>query len=290
VPVASSVVVNEAREVLLVRRKSDPHRGRWCLPGGFPQPGETIEEATVRELHEQTGLRGHVRRILGAEWQESGPWGDLLFVTLEVEAVAGTSRAGRGSGDVAWFGVDATPPLAFAPHEAALRTALALHEEAWSIQDSFERLHTDTGEEMLSDALVSLVRDNAHEISRRWLETVCSSPSTPTYRRADRDGMQTRAMAALSRFRFWLSGDEADAEIRSFYRALGREWREQGFELPEVLSALTLLRKEIWTFAREFHVQERTLDFYRVMELNRRIVLFFDKALYHTSRGYCVAG
>ena len=54
----------------------------------------------------------------------------------------------------------------------------------------------------------------------------------------------------------------------------------------EWLEALTLLRKEIRAFAREHQVLASPLDVYRVMELSRRIVLFFDKALYHTARGF----
>jgi hypothetical protein len=47
-----------------------------------------------------------------------------------------------------------------------------------------------------------------------------------------------------------------------------------------------LLRKHIWLFARRHGVWERPIDVYRVLELNRRIVVFFDKAMYETTRGF----
>ncbi len=74
--------------------------------------------------------------------------------------------------------------------------------------------------------------------------------------------------------------------MEGFYVALGRRRCCQGYDLSEVISALTLLRREIWTFAREHQVLASPLDVYRVMELSRRIVLFFDKAVYHTACGF----
>ena len=88
------------------------------------------------------------------------------------------------------------------------------------------------------------------------------------------------------RFRRWLKGTEADTEIRDYYLALGRRRKGQGFSQHEVLSALTLLRKQVWTHARGQGVWERPIDVYRVLELNRRIVLFFDKALYYTALAF----
>lgn len=74
-----------------------------------------------------------------------------------------------------------------------------------------------------------------------------------------------------------------------FYFEVGRRRARQGVDLAELISALTLLRKEIWAFAREHQVLANPIDVYRVMELTRRIVLFFDKALFHATRGFISA-
>jgi ADP-ribose pyrophosphatase YjhB (NUDIX family) len=42
--------------ILLCRRAHAPARGLWCVPGGFVETNETLEEATARETHEETGI------------------------------------------------------------------------------------------------------------------------------------------------------------------------------------------------------------------------------------------
>lgn len=58
-PVAAvgGLVVNQHDELLFVRRAKDPGKGKWGLPGGFVDAGESCEEATVREVVEETQLR-----------------------------------------------------------------------------------------------------------------------------------------------------------------------------------------------------------------------------------------
>ena len=61
---ADALVQNERGDVLLVRRADD---GRWAMPGGWIDPGETPEQAVVREVAEETGLQVSVPRLLHTE-------------------------------------------------------------------------------------------------------------------------------------------------------------------------------------------------------------------------------
>ena len=56
VDVVILTIVDEHLQVLLVRRRDDPYRGTWALPGGFKRPDETLEDAAARELREETGV------------------------------------------------------------------------------------------------------------------------------------------------------------------------------------------------------------------------------------------
>jgi acetyl-CoA carboxylase carboxyl transferase subunit beta len=59
-----AVVLREDGAVLLVRRARPPAIGSWTLPGGKVEDGETPEQAIVREVFEETGLRVNVGPIL----------------------------------------------------------------------------------------------------------------------------------------------------------------------------------------------------------------------------------
>lgn len=62
--VGAGVVVWRDGKVLLIRRGKSPMRGRWSLPGGRQELGETVREAAVREVREETGVEIHLGALL----------------------------------------------------------------------------------------------------------------------------------------------------------------------------------------------------------------------------------
>ena len=55
--VGVGVIVFRDQEVLIVKRKKDPNKGQWSIPGGKQMIGETVAEAAKRELLEETGVK-----------------------------------------------------------------------------------------------------------------------------------------------------------------------------------------------------------------------------------------
>ena len=97
---AAFVLLMEDSRVLLVKQSYGPRL--WALPGGMASPGETLEEAAVREVHEETGLDVHVDGIVALA--DRGP---LLLAVF-----AGTVRGGEMRPEPAeidelrWFSLD----------------------------------------------------------------------------------------------------------------------------------------------------------------------------------------
>jgi ADP-ribose pyrophosphatase YjhB (NUDIX family) len=62
VPSVTAIVVNDAGQLLLVHKTDN---GLWALPGGGVDPGESVSDAVVREVKEETGLNVEVRDLSG---------------------------------------------------------------------------------------------------------------------------------------------------------------------------------------------------------------------------------
>jgi acetyl-CoA carboxylase carboxyl transferase subunit beta len=100
---AGAVVRDAAGRLLLVRRGTDPEAGRWTLPGGRVEPGESPAEAAAREVTEETGLVVTV----GREWlvleRPAGPGAVFEIHDFVAEPLGGALRAGDDAADVGWF-------------------------------------------------------------------------------------------------------------------------------------------------------------------------------------------
>ncbi len=285
-PAAAALVLDYDRRVLLVKRGIVPNKGMWCLPIGFAEMGETIAEAALRELHEESGVVGRISRLIDADSWTGSYYGDLLVVTFEVDKIEGSETPGDDAEDVAYFPIDRLPPLAFPSNEKAIRLCAGLHQDEWAIHDSFHRLEDGTGDEMLSNSLVGFVSEHTSYVARLWLADVRSNRTTMRYMRLNPEPLLAECTTALRLLGRWLEGESTEEEIKTFHRNLGARRRSQGVESHEMLSALMLLKKHIWTFARSQGVWERPVDAYRVMELQSRFAVFFDKAAYHLIRGF----
>ncbi len=62
--VGVGVIVFKGADVLLVRRGKPPRAGEWSIPGGAQELGETVAEAAVREIREETGLEINVQGLV----------------------------------------------------------------------------------------------------------------------------------------------------------------------------------------------------------------------------------
>jgi len=97
---AVGVIVRRGSEVLLVKRRHEPYRGKWTLPSGFIEYDEDMREAAVREVEEETGLE---------------------VVLLTGRITGGGIEAGDDAEDAAFFPLDRLPEIAFEAHRTVLK-------------------------------------------------------------------------------------------------------------------------------------------------------------------------
>jgi ADP-ribose pyrophosphatase YjhB (NUDIX family) len=293
-PVVSSVVVNKNREVLLVLRDREPQRERWCLPSGFVEMNESIEEAVLRELREETGLIGKVVRLLDTVSYRNEFYGDLIWISFEVQRISGQVIPGDDARDARYWPITKTMDLAFPPNVKAIKRYWDYYQESWKMQDSFDSLDMnhklDTA--IPSHALYKIITRDAHTITENWIADVVQNPTTASYAGFDYDDIYPRAYRVVSQFGQWmLSSPDAMSTVWDYYRGVGRKRHEEGFQLSEVLSAMSLTRKHIFA-----HVLPRggawnkKFAMFSAIEFMWRVNLFFDKATYYITLGYEEAG
>ena len=100
--VAAGTLVEHNGRVALVQRGVEPGQGRWGLPTGYAELGETAEETAIRETWEEIRLRVEVDGLLDAfSYDTTESQGALLIYAAHV--VSGELMAGDDAIDAAWF-------------------------------------------------------------------------------------------------------------------------------------------------------------------------------------------
>ena len=101
---ADCVVVDAKRRVLLVRRGHPPFKGKYALPGGFVDVGETVEDACRRELMEETGVKAGRLQLLGIYSDpKRDPRGHTCSVAFLARVARATPRAGDDAAATEWI-------------------------------------------------------------------------------------------------------------------------------------------------------------------------------------------
>jgi ADP-ribose pyrophosphatase YjhB (NUDIX family) len=289
-PVVSCIHCTE-RSLLLVKRGNKPFKGKWCLPTGFAETGESIEEAALRELKEESGISGKTINLVDVDSVKSKHYGDLTFITYEVEQTGGSLKAGDDAAEVRYFPIEKLPVLAFTSNEKAVRTFIRNKVDYWAILDSFNLARVDEEPDQkkkffLSDRLIEVIEKNADLIAGKWVEDVLEKRSTTHYQRLEKEEVFRRGQMVILQFGHWLKGLYTEKDNRDFYMTMGKTRKNEGFRSSEVISALSLIRKNIWEFALSQGMWNKTIDIYIALELERRMMMFFDKAAFYLSRGY----
>lgn len=102
--VVALVCVAKDNAILLV--KQDYGKRYWSLPGGMVESGESVDQAAIREVKEETGLDIRVKRVVGLY---SKPSEDALAITFEGEVTSGNLKPSNEISDCRYFQFDHLP-------------------------------------------------------------------------------------------------------------------------------------------------------------------------------------
>ncbi|HZW48459.1 MAG TPA: NUDIX hydrolase [Microvirga sp.] len=114
VPAVIAVVIHEG-QALLVRRANPPDAGLWGFPGGKIDFGETVADAAVRELLEETGITGEAQEVITTlDILVPSDNGDIrqhyILIAVRCRWLSGSPMAGDDALEARWFPIDDLDP------------------------------------------------------------------------------------------------------------------------------------------------------------------------------------
>ncbi|MCL4325385.1 MAG: NUDIX hydrolase [Candidatus Thermoplasmatota archaeon] len=104
--------------ILLIKRKNEPYRGSYALPGGFVEFGETVENAIVREVKEETNLVVAPKKVMYvASKIGRDPRGHTVSIIYLCDALTEDVKGGDDASEAVYVAIDKLPGLAFDHNE-----------------------------------------------------------------------------------------------------------------------------------------------------------------------------
>lgn len=107
-------IVTKEDEILLIERENSPFKGSYALPGGFVEYNEPVEDAVLREVEEETGLKTEIGKLVGVySSPDRDPRGHIVSTVFSLEKVGGELKGGSDAASAKFFDLDDLPELAF---------------------------------------------------------------------------------------------------------------------------------------------------------------------------------
>lgn len=151
-------LVQDELKVLLIKRQSPPFANMWAIPGSFVRIDESLEEAAVRALADETGVRDvYTEQLYTFGTPRRDPRTRVItvayFALVPHDAIH--HQAGRDASETSWFSTSQLPPLAF--------------DHAEIVDYAYKRLrykleYTSVGFQLLPDVFTLTELQKAYEI------------------------------------------------------------------------------------------------------------------------------
>ena len=92
---------------ILIKRKNNPFKDYWALPGGFVEYGEKVEDAAVREAKEETGLDIELTKLVGVYSDpDRDPRGHTVTIAFLSKIIGGTLKSASDAKDAKFIDIN----------------------------------------------------------------------------------------------------------------------------------------------------------------------------------------
>ena len=129
-PLPSVAVVGiKNKEILLIKRGIEPFKGTWAIPSGFIEEYETPEQAALRELQEETGLTGKIKKLIGVFREVSKIYGSVLIIAYEVILKEKNPVAKDDAEEARFYKIDSLPEIKVKSFAKAINLVIKENKE-----------------------------------------------------------------------------------------------------------------------------------------------------------------
>jgi hypothetical protein len=132
--------------------------------------------------------------------------------------------------------------------------------------------------------LVDLIETHADELTSRLVERLRSHHTTIGLRKYDDLELGRRARELYHHLGYWLRSS-SELEVEKTFRDFGRAEHREGIPPSDLVGALLITRRNLWEFVQS-QVGDSILELHQELDLQLLVVRFFDRAVYHTVRGW----
>ena len=138
---------------------------------------------------------------------------------------------------------------------------------------------------MLEEKLVEVIEQNSDNIALTWYREAKESVYMPNLKNLKQEEALSIAQNVYSKLSHWLQPSRKE-EIEAGYERYGEMCYSKGFRMEEVVQSLVLIKRHLWLHLLERGIMTTNIEVYQALDVNNKVVLYFDRAIYFGLIGF----
>ncbi len=134
--------------------------------------------------------------------------------------------------------------------------------------------------------IIEVLKAEAPMLSKRVVKDLLERGETEYHRKFSEEVIYERVLDVYSTLGYWLDRGRPKKEVQKHFNEMGKKRFEEGIPLHEVVMFLMLIKRHLWLYLLEKHFFETPYELLKSLEMNNRIVLFFDRAILAATIAY----